>query len=145
MSTFSSFLSVGPSLLLRSGKPPVQITVTSYGYSKEGVQCGTPPYNINFDTSVAYWNTWIEDMLSFYNLRGTTPGTRVNKLEKSKCYSGTSTIILTTTLPGYKCCDTCRALSTCKAWTHRYQTNSCTLFKVKGSTAASNDCTSGYF
>ena len=123
-------------------KNPIQVAVTSYGLD---VKCGAPGKNINIDTSVAYWRDFIEETLSFYNLRGSKPPARLNTLQY-KCYSGP--VIKIVKLSAWKCCDTCRALTAptiCRAWTHRQGANTCTLMTSKGKVSSSDTCTSGYY
>ena len=135
----------GPTILQRPGKTPVQIAVTSYGY--ESKTCGkTKGININVDTSVAYWRTWIEDILSYENLRGTKPPARMNTVEYGTCYSGTGAVLKMLKFQhGYKCCDACRANAACKAWTHVKDNNNCYLLPGKGKTVKVKSCTSGWY
>ncbi|KAL4515686.1 hypothetical protein Ndes2437B_g07111 [Nannochloris sp. 'desiccata'] len=136
----------GPTVLERPGKKPVQIAVTSYGYGDHS-SCGKiDGQNINVDTSVAYWRTWIEDILSYQNLRGTTPPVRMNTVEYGTCYSGTGAALKTLKVgAGYKCCDACRANAACKAWTHVKSSSMCFLLPGKGKSVKIKDCTSGWY
>lgn len=134
----------GPTVLMRAGKPPVQIAVTSYGYGGDD-NCGIPEENINADTSVAYWRTWIEDILSYQNLRGAAPPARLNTVVYDTCYSGATTLKTFKASAGYKCCDACRALILCKAWTHVSSTSTCTLMNSKGNSVKDKACTSGWY
>jgi hypothetical protein len=81
----------GPTILQRPGKDPIQIAVTSYGYAMKDKDCGQKPgQNIDAETSVGYWRTFIEDTLSYQNLRGAEPPARLNNAVYGKRYSGTA-------------------------------------------------------
>ena len=136
----------GPTVLMREGLPPVQIAVTSYGYGSDA-NCGLAGENINADTSVAYWRTWIEDILSYENLRGSVPPVRMNNIEYGTCYSSTGAAIKTIkgVNAGYKCCEMCRELTACKAWTHVSTSNTCFLLPGKGKSVKIKTCTSGWY
>jgi len=137
----------GPTILERSGRKPVQIAVTSYGFGDGATTCGQiKGEDINVDTSVAYWRTWIENVLSYQNLRGTTPPRRMNNLVQGKCYSGTGAALRTLKLrAGYRCCDACRENAACKAWTHDLKSKKCFLLPRKGKSVNNKTCTSGWY
>jgi secreted trypsin-like serine protease len=138
----------GPTVLQRPGKHPVQIAITSYGYGSDK-NCGKiAGENINVDTSVAYWRSFIEDILSYNNLHGATPPVRMNNIVYDTCYyqsSGVSVLKKVKMKDGYKCCDACRENTACKAWTHVAGSNVCYLLSGKGKGTKSKSCTSGWY
>jgi secreted trypsin-like serine protease len=136
----------GPTILQRPGQDPVQIAVTSYGYGDDK-DCGRKKgENINVDTSVAHWRTFIEDTLSYQNLRGATPPARMNNIAYGTCYSGTGASLKTLKLKdGYRCCDACRANVACKAWTYVMSSSTCYLLPGKGKIVKDKTCTSGWY
>jgi hypothetical protein len=135
----------GPTVLQRPGKDPVQIAVTSYGYGGDKYCGKIAGQNFNVDTSVAYWRTFIENILSYQNLRGATPPARMNTIAYSTCYSGVALKTLKSVSAGYLCCDACRANAACKAWTHMSTSKTCTLLTGKGKGVKNNSCTSGWY
>lgn len=51
----------------KGGASPLLVGATSYGLDSG---CGGKSVNIGFYTSVGYWRDWIEDTMTFNNLRG---------------------------------------------------------------------------
>lgn len=119
---------------------PVQVALVSYGPG--GYHCGGKG-NLDVATSIIYWSDWIQNMLSIYNLRGSRPPSRRNKVQSAKCYSGTSVRELVTSNAA-RCCDACRSNAKCKAWTWK-SSKICSLMASRGSVIPSNDCLSGYY
>lgn len=111
-------------------------------FFSSGYHCGGKG-NLDVATSIIYWSDWIQNMLSIYNLRGSRPPTRRNKVQSSKCYSGTSVRELLTSNAA-RCCDACRSNAKCKAWTWK-SSKICSLMASRGSVSVSNDCLSGYY
>jgi hypothetical protein len=135
----------GPTILQRPGKDPIQIAVTSYGYGNDPRDCGNRRgQNFDVDTSVAYWRTFIEDTLSYQNLRGATPPARMNHLAYDIRYSGAALQTLTSK-EGHQCCDACRDNAACKAWTHVPSNSTCFLLPKKGKSVADKTCISGWY
>lgn len=108
-----------------------------------GYKCGGNG-NLDVATSVIYWSDWIQNVLSVYNLRGSSAPSRLNKVQNGQCYSGSSLQTLSTTNAA-KCCEACRSNSSCKAWTWKNNSNACVLMSTKGSATSSNTCISGYY
>jgi secreted trypsin-like serine protease len=136
----------GPTVLERPGKDPIQIAVTSYGYGKDKYCGKIKGQNINVDTSVAYWRDFIEDVLSYQNLRGATPPVRMNNVVYNACYSSTgAALTIKGVSAGYKCCEACRANAACKAWTHVSTSKTCFLLPGKGKSVKNKTCTSGWY
>lgn len=119
---------------------PIQVAVVSYGPG--GYKCGGNG-NLDVSTSVIYWSDWIQNVLSVYNLRGSSAPSRLNKVQNGQCYSGSSLQTLTTSNAA-KCCEACRSNSSCKAWTWK-SNNACVLMSTKGSSTSSTSCISGYY
>jgi trypsin len=119
-----------------------QAGITSYGPPES--RCGK---GVNFGvyTSVAYWNTWIQDSLSVYNLGGKKRPWKFNKPQFNVCYEG-GTYKSTTAETMGQCCEVCRASKGCAAWTWSKVSKVC-AFKHKGNFQAqkSEKCQSGRF
>jgi secreted trypsin-like serine protease len=128
----------GGPLIARNSKGPVVVAITSYGPNI----CGEVPI-INMGTSVSYWRDFLEEILSFNNLRGLYSPSKSNTLENNRCYQGP--IIGKLTTSAWRCAEKCRAASSCSAWTHSYTTRRCVLFRSANRYYMDENCTSGYF
>ena len=119
-----------------------QAGITSYG--PPGSDCGK---GVNFGvyTSVAFWNKWVQDSMSVYNLRGKEKPWKFNKPQFNVCYEG-GTYKSTTAGSMGGCCEACRASKGCAAWTWSKVSKTC-AFKHKGTYQAqrSAKCQSGRF
>jgi secreted trypsin-like serine protease len=119
-----------------------QAGITSYGPPES--ECGK---GVNFGvyTSVAYWNNWVQDSLSVYNLRGKKKPWKFNKPQFNVCYEG-GTYKNTTAESMGQCLEQCRASKGCAAWTWSKGSKAC-VFKHKGTFQAqkSEKCQSGRF
>lgn len=119
---------------------PIQIGVVSYGPAS--TRCGGSG-NLDVPTSVIYWSDWIQNVLSLYNLRGNSTPSRKNKVEDKKCYTGATFKSLSTSNAA-QCCEQCRQLGSCAAWTWT-TSKQCALKSSRGSKTSSNSCISGYY
>jgi secreted trypsin-like serine protease len=119
-----------------------QAGITSYGPPES--DCGK---GVNFGvyTSVAYWNTWIQDSLSVYNLRGKKRPWKFNKPQFNVCFEG-GTYKTTSAETMGQCCEQCRTAKGCAAWTWSKASKAC-VFKHKGdyTVMKSAKCQSGSF
>ena len=130
--------------------------VESYGHMRywcEGVGAANVTIGSTLDmaTSLSFWSAWLDDMLSIYNLRGIMPPERQNTAELNQCYDGKMLKTLREVAPG-QCCDACRNLLACKAWTWKraavkqsLQTGDCELKTNINKRIQSSLCWSGYF
>ncbi|KAL4517112.1 hypothetical protein Ndes2437B_g06725 [Nannochloris sp. 'desiccata'] len=145
----------GPYLITNRGKAPVQIGVTSFGPAGD---CGSV-MEIDVPVNIKYWQTWIDDTMSMYNLRGARAPVRLNMPGYSQCYSGGAVLSTKKTKTFDKCLEMCRSggggggamMTACKAWTWKKVdlessgVGMCTLLTARGKVTKSNQCTSGYF
>lgn len=129
----------GPYLI--PGSPPLQVALVSYGPSL--YTCGDhAANNLDVPTSVIYWSTWIQDVLSLYNLNGVGAPVRLNTVVPSACFTSPSHRTLTTATVG-QCCEYCRADTVCKAWTWTQNNQQCGLKSAAGEHSINQICTSG--
>jgi secreted trypsin-like serine protease len=119
---------------------PIQIGVVSYGPAS--TRCGGSG-NLDVPTSVIYWSDWIQNVLSLYNLRGSSTPNRTNKVADKQCFTSASVRTLTTSNAA-GCCEECRRTSNCAAWTWT-TSKQCALKGARGPTTRSNSCVSGYY
>lgn len=121
-----------------------QTGITSYGPA--GSYCGK---GINFGlyTSVAYWNPWIQDTLSVFNMRGVVAPTKVNKPKFNTCLVGYSFKVAQRAGFMGQCCERCRGTVGCVAWSWNEKSKMCALFDQKKDykAKASSKCHAGTF
>ncbi len=124
---------------------PVQIGVYSHRpLDNENKHCSEPGYNLMVGNSISYWSAYIKETHSFYNLNGAKPPARLNSIYYDTCFTGKSIKKISISYT-YKCTEACRALPTCKYWTHNIPSGTCTLFKSRKRSIASSKCRSGFF
>jgi len=129
----------GPEISPTTSPQTIQVGLVSYGLTSE---CGGQ-VNVGMYTKVGYWRTWIDDMLSIYNLRGAEITPRRCGLPSNTCLVGGDLTKLASTSAG-SCCDACRDSAVCSAWSWDSNSNICSLkknnkYKVK----SGSQCTSG--
>ena len=119
---------------------PIQVALVSYGPASS--KCGGGG-NLDVATSIIYWSDWIQNVLSLYNLRGSSTPTRRNTVEDKQCYSG-ATLKSLSASNAAECCEACRQLGSCAAWTWT-TSKQCALKSSRGSKTSSSSCISGYY
>jgi len=117
----------------------VQVGIVSYGLT---YQCGGD-LNVGMYTRVGYWRTWIDDVLSIYNLRGWDVPTRLCGVPSATCLVGGELTNVSDTPAAGVCCDACRSNGGCYAWNWDAYSKVCSLKKRTGWKVKSGDCTSG--
>jgi secreted trypsin-like serine protease len=119
---------------------PIQVALVSYGPAS--TKCGGGG-NLDVPTSIIYWSDWIQNVLSLYNLRGSSTPAKKNKVEDKQCYTGPTVKSLSSSNAA-QCCEACRQLGSCGAWTWT-TSKQCSLKSTRGSKTRSNNCISGYY
>lgn len=121
------------------GSRHVQIGLVSYGPTI--YKCGGKN-NVDVPTSVVYWSNWIQDMISMYNLAGTTPPARLNTALLSTCLTGHN-LHRAKTSTASRCCEVCRQNQSCMAWTWISSSKLCEIKSVAGKKSTNFNCVSG--